>query len=162
MDAIALLVEQHNELDDLYKMIAQASHRRRKTEYFKEFADKLLAHAAIEETLFYPVVRNGSTEALILEAAEEHLLLRRLIADLVELDVDHRDFAIKCRVLKAQLQHHHREEEEQLLFPLVRRSVSGFILDELSDDMTEEFYFLLAQRPRETVHRHLAHAVSIL
>ena len=38
-----------------------------------ELADKLAAHAAIEEKLFYPAVMTDDTEDKLLEATEEHL-----------------------------------------------------------------------------------------
>lgn len=80
--------------------------------------DELTVHLASEEELFYPAVNAGRTEDILLESLEEHLSLKRLLADLIELPVSAQTFAPKFQVLKEQAEHHHKEEEEHL-FPKV-------------------------------------------
>lgn len=162
MDAIQLLVKQHDQVDELVKAIESADDAKSKAAYFAEFADKLLAHASIEETLFYPAVLNDQTSAMILEAAEEHLSLRRLLSDMVAMKVNDPEFDPKLKVLKEQMEHHNHEEEEKKLFPLVRKGLSAVALGEIGTEMAREFDRLLKKQPRESVHKETAHAIAII
>ncbi len=58
-------------------------------------ADKLAAHAAIEERLFYPAVESSKTEDLVLESAEEHLSIKRVLADMLSMKGRRRAFDAK-------------------------------------------------------------------
>jgi hypothetical protein len=81
-------------------------------------------HIAAEEQVFYPAVKAERTEEILLESLEEHLSLKRLVADLVAMqpgdDGFEAAFEAKCKVLREQTEHHHREEEVDL-FPKVDR-----------------------------------------
>jgi hypothetical protein len=59
------------------------------------------------------------TEQVLLGSLEEHLSLKRLLADLLELPPDDPTFEPKFKVLQEQTEHHHGEEEQHL-FPKVR------------------------------------------
>ena len=59
---------------------------RGRQQLFEQIADKLAIHAAIEERHFYPSVKNKATDDLLLESVEEHLEMKRIIADLLRLD----------------------------------------------------------------------------
>ena len=59
-------------------------------------------------------------DALVLESLEEHLSMKRLLADLLALSPADETFQPKCKVLQEQARHHHKEEEEHL-FPKVRQ-----------------------------------------
>ena len=61
-----------------------------------EVGDELTVHIASEEEIFYPAVRAKRTEDVLLESLEEHLSLKRLLADL------HRA-AARCTDLRAQV-----------------------------------------------------------
>ena len=50
MDALTLLKEQHDEVDELFARIESADDIATKAELFEELADKLAAHSKIEET----------------------------------------------------------------------------------------------------------------
>jgi len=87
---------------------------------FQEVADHLGAHVASEEQVFYPAVKARRTEDVLLESLEEHLSLKRLLADLMQMSPGDAAFEAKFKVLKEQTEHHHEEEEEHL-FPQVRK-----------------------------------------
>ncbi|HVL77360.1 MAG TPA: hemerythrin domain-containing protein [Noviherbaspirillum sp.] len=120
-DAVELLTRQHREMERLLEEICQADEAGRKP-LFATVADQLTIHIKAEEQIFYPAVHMARTEDDLLEALEEHLSLKRLLADLVELEPDDRAFEPKFKVLKEQTEHHHREEEEHL-FPAVLKLV---------------------------------------
>src|SRR5688500_8847072 len=119
MDAIELLKQQHQEVKKLFAMIEEAEGDD-KAALVDELADNLAAHAAIEEEIFYPHTLSARTEDLLREAVEEHLSAKRLLADLLECDVDDDSYDAKIKVLKEQIEHH-VEEEEGELFPKVKK-----------------------------------------
>jgi hemerythrin superfamily protein len=151
MNAIDLLVEQHDEVEALFDELESATSPERKAELFARLADNLAAHAKIEEAIFYPAVREKQTEAILLESTEEHLSIKRLLADLLELDPGDDRFDAKLEVMKEQVDHHAREEEEGELFPKVRKLLDSNELDGLGGEMLSLFESLLEQQPRSLV-----------
>ncbi len=123
---------------------------RTRARLFPETADALAAHFTVEETHFYPAVRARRTEDVLLESLEEHLSLKRVLADLLRLDVTEAQWEAKLHVLKEQVEHHHAEEESHL-FPQVEKMFSREELDELGDAMSRELEELRAKRPANRV-----------
>lgn len=118
IDAVTLLVTQHREMEGLLDQIAQGRDVAQKKALFIQAADLLTVHIKSEEEIFYPAAHRARTEDDLLESLEEHLSLKRLLADLIELDATEKSFEAKFKVLKEQAEHHHKEEEEHL-FPAV-------------------------------------------
>jgi hemerythrin superfamily protein len=157
MDAIELLEEQHREVDDLFEEIeeAEASEKR---EIFDEIADQLAIHATIEEKHFYPACRDAKTEDILREALEEHLSVKRLIADLMAMDPGDEQFDAKVTALKEQVQHH-VEEERKDLFPKARKLLDKEMLEALAQEMTATQENLMEDgEPRERVKDETAAA----
>jgi hemerythrin superfamily protein len=148
MNAIQLLTEQHDELDALFAKLDKAKGSRAKASCFAELADKLAAHATIEEKIFYPAIKSDRTEDKLAESLEEHLSVKRLLADLVALSPSHDAFEPKVKVLKEQLEHHNHKEEENELFPQVRKMLAAEQLDALGGEMMSLYVSLLASSPR--------------
>ena len=119
LDAIDLLRAQHRAVDGLFRQI-QSAKGASKGASFRELADLLAVHATIEEWIFYPGVRSAETEELLAESTEEHLAMKRTLADMLDEDVDGETFNAKLSVLQEQVHHHAIEEEEAKLFPKVR------------------------------------------
>lgn len=116
-DAVQLLINQHREMEQLLDEVARIDESQRKP-VFTRVADQLTVHIKAEEQIFYPAVHAARTEDDLLESLEEHLSLKRLLADLLELEPSDKGFEAKFKVLKEQTEHHHEEEEEHL-FPAV-------------------------------------------
>ena len=134
VDALDLLKAQHQNVEKLFSEIESATGPRKRA-LFNELADMLAVHATIEEKVFYPNVKRPSTEDLLLESAEEHLGIKRSIADLLDTDVDDQTFDAKVKVLKEQVVHHAKKEEEAKLFPIVRAEVDSDFLAALASEM---------------------------
>jgi hemerythrin superfamily protein len=149
-NALDLLKSQHEEVEELIARIerAEGSH---KLELFRECADKLAAHATIEEKLFYPSVKAKQTEEALQEAVEEHLAVKRLLADMLELDVDDEEFDAKLSVMKENIRHHAHDEEEDKLFPKVRKLMSADELEAMGGELLAMFEELLVTEPRNQV-----------
>lgn len=120
-DAVQLLTRQHREMEQLLDEICKTGDADRKP-LFLTVADQLTIHIKAEEQIFYPAVHVARTEDDLLEALEEHLSLKRLLADLLELEPEDKAFEPKFKVLKEQTEHHHREEEHHL-FPAVLKMI---------------------------------------
>jgi hemerythrin superfamily protein len=151
MSAIDLLESQHREVEKLFKKIEKTSNGEEKLRLFEEIADKLAIHAAIEEHHFYPAVKEKRTEDILLESLEEHLQVKRLLADLLKLDVGDEQFDPKIKVLKEEVQHHVGEEEKDL-FPKVKKVLSADELDALEQEMVAEQDELEEEgNPRESI-----------
>jgi hemerythrin superfamily protein len=160
-DAIDLLTSQHDEVDELFAMIEKTDDTARKQAYFIELADKLAAHAKIEEVYFYPAVTAKQTRDLVVESTEEHLAIKRVLADLVELDCDDEHFDAKLKVLKEQVSHHAHDEEEGELFPKVKKMLDKDELAALGGEMLALFEELLEHAPRKNVSGETAEAAPV-
>lgn len=131
MNAIDLLEKQHEEVEELFEDFEGAGEKARKTKerLCREISDALAIHAEIEEKIFYPESKQENTEAILRESVEEHLAMKRTLADLIESDVDDAQFDARMKVLREQVEHH-VEEERSELFPKVKKNCSK---DELED-----------------------------
>ena len=103
---------------------------------FDKIADALAIHATIEERHFYPAVQDNATEGTLLESLEEHLAIKRVIADLLDLEADDPIFMAKAKVLKDEIEHHVQEEETGL-FPKVERLFDEETLEALAEEMED-------------------------
>ncbi|NML13562.1 hemerythrin domain-containing protein [Azohydromonas caseinilytica] len=133
MDAIELLTGQHRSLEALMKAWMEAEAWQREA-LFKRVGDELTVHLSSEEQIFYPAVKAHRTEDILLESLEEHLSLKRVMADLLALSPDDPSFEAKFHVLKEQAEHHHKEEEEHL-FPKVKQLLEPMARSTLGEQM---------------------------
>ncbi len=138
MNAIELLKQQHQEVNELFSKFEGASEGAEKTRerLCQQIGDALAVHATIEEKIFYPESKQQNTEELLRESVEEHLSIKKLIASIMESELDDPQYEAKIQVLKEQVQHHVQEEESEL-FPLVAKSCSREELEDMGDRMKE-------------------------
>jgi hemerythrin superfamily protein len=136
MDAITLLRTDHKTVEQLFKRFEQAGDRAyvEKREIVDRIVEALSVHAAIEEQVFYPVVREtlATTEGTVLESLEEHHVVKWVLSELADMDPQQERFDAKVTVLMETVRHHVQEEEDEL-FPEVRASLSRSALAELGD-----------------------------
>jgi hemerythrin superfamily protein len=149
-DAITLLRSDHKNVEALFKRFEKAGPDARKTkrDLVDDMIRELSIHAEIEEQIFYPAVRAAEipdASDMVLESLEEHLVAKRLLADLEKMDPEHERFDAKVTVLIENIRHHVDEEEGEL-FPAVREVLKRKALTELGDTM-EEAKSIVATRP---------------
>lgn len=162
-NALELLMSQHEQVETLIEDIENAEDPSEKSVLFEALADQLAAHATIEEKLFYPAVMHESTRELLVESTEEHLSVKRLLADMMELDPDDERFDAKLMVVRDQVVHHAHEEEENTLFPLVRKFFDEDDLAALGNEMLAMFERLLEKgAPRANVPAETAEAAPLV
>ena len=140
MDAISLLKDDHRAVEALFKRFEQAGsgahvERRRIVD---DIIKELSVHAEIEETVFYPAVREAvpQTEDEVLEALEEHHVAKWVLSELEGMDPTAERFEAKVTVLIENVRHH-VEEEESELFPQVRNAMSRKALDDMGDALQQ-------------------------
>ena len=140
MDAITLLKDDHKTVEQLFRRYEKAGDRAHaeKRNLVDRFTEALSVHAAIEEQLFYPVVRATvpGTEAMALESLEEHHIVKWVLSELEHMEPEDERFDAKVTVLIENVRHHVKEEEQDF-FPKVRDELGRDALSHLGDAMVE-------------------------
>jgi hemerythrin superfamily protein len=146
VNAIDLLEKQHDDVEQLFEKFEAAGEQARKTKerLCREISDQLAIHAEIEEKIFYPESKQENTEEVLRESVEEHLAMKRTLADILASDVDDAQFDARMKVLMEEVQHH-VEEERTRLFPQVRKNCSkeelqdmGLRMEQMAQKLEEE------------------------
>ena len=133
MDAIKLLETDHRKVESLFARFEALGEggEPAKRRLVDRMIVELSRHAAIEELLFYPAVRDSAREdKLVLEALEEHAIVKWELAALEGLGPSTERFDAKVKVLIDTVSHHVDEEEHEL-FPLVRQVMLPMELEAL-------------------------------
>jgi hemerythrin superfamily protein len=142
MNAITLLKNDHKTVEDLFKRFEKLGPRAVKTkqDVVERIVRELSIHAAIEEMVFYPAIReaveSGDVDKMVLESLEEHHVVKWVLWELERMDPADERFDPKVRVLMENIRHH-VEEEEKELFPQVNKMFDRAQLDELGDAMAQ-------------------------
>ncbi|MGY6500043.1 MAG: hemerythrin domain-containing protein [Acidimicrobiales bacterium] len=140
MDAITLLRDDHKTVEKLFKQFDKAGDRAfvEKRRITDGIIEELSAHAAIEEDIFYPVVRATvpDLDDTVLEGQEEHHVVKWLLSELADLDPEHERFDAKAAVLIETVRRH-VEEEESEVFSKVRSEIRRSDLVDLGELMVE-------------------------
>jgi len=142
-----LLKNDHKTVEDLFQRFEKLGPRavKSKEDVVARIIRELSVHAAIEEMVFYPAIRqavdDGEIEAPnikdgVLESLEEHHIVKWVLSELEGMSAEHERFDAKVTVLMENVRHH-VEEEENDLFPKVSKLLGKPRLDELGDAMAE-------------------------
>lgn len=142
MNAITLLKNDHKTVEDLFKRFEKLGPRAVKTkdDTVERIIRELSIHAAIEEMIFYPAIRealdksNSDVRDMVLESLEEHHIVKWVLSELDGMSPEHDRYDAKVTVLMENVRHH-VEEEEKDLFPKVSKLLGRKTLDELGDAM---------------------------
>lgn len=163
MNAIKILEDQHREVEQLFKAFKALGDEAfdEKYDLFTQIADALALHAAIEEKVFYPSVLANETEEVLREAVQEHLSVKRLLADLLDLEANDEEFDAKMTVLEEQVLHHVKEEESEML-PKVRKMFEADSLEQLGVQMENLAAELLAEgEPSKNIPNEIEQAAPL-
>lgn len=135
-DAIALLKQDHREVEDLFAEFEKASGDGRKEKLATQICLELSVHAAIEEEIFYPACEGKVEEDLLKESYVEHDAAKLLIAEIAAGAGEGDDFFdAKVKVLSEEIKHHVEEEEKRMegLFAQARKA--GLDMDALGEQL---------------------------
>jgi len=139
MDPTKLLKKQHREVEALFKRIGKTEEAFERRRLMDEISAKLTMHTKLEEEIFYPAVREVPTkkaEEMVLEAYEEHHVVKLVLAELPRVDPEDERFEAKMTVLKEMVEHHVEEEEDEM-FKLADK-IDEDELEALGERLTEE------------------------
>jgi len=103
MNAFTLLKADHKKVAGILEKIDETTERAVKTreELFTQLKTELDIHTRIEETIFYPALKDtDETRDITLEAFEEHKLVKTLLGELESLGKDKEEWTAKFTVLK--------------------------------------------------------------
>lgn len=139
MNAIELLKEDHDKVDKLFQKVKATPDGDHK-ELFEQIKAELDVHTHIEETIFYPKLKEEGDDELkdiVLEGIEEHRQAKMFLKELAALTDDSEKFDPKLKVLMEDVEHHVVEEEGEM-FKLVEDQFDASVLEELGAEMEAE------------------------
>ena len=144
LKATSLLKEDHKKVKKLFAQFdhLEAEDSEALSALYEEVRKELQVHAQIEEEIFYPEVNKAQdkeAKELILEAHEEHKIVKTLLEELSGMTAEDPAFHAKMKVLKESVLHHAGEEEKEI-FP---------IFSKLDKNIQEEISHRLNNRKRE-------------
>ena len=137
MNAIELLKQDHNTVSLLFQKVKGSEDSQHK-ELFEKIKQELEVHTHIEETIFYPKIKEEKElEDIVLEGIEEHHQAKIFLRELSALTDDSEKFEPKLKVLMEGVEHHVQEEEGEM-FPKVEELFDQSVLEELGKEMENE------------------------
>lgn len=141
--ALTMLKTDHDKVKKLFAKFEKA-HSSEKQEVVSEALEELKIHAAVEEQLFYPALRQQmeDEDGLMDEADEEHHVVKFLIAELEQMQGNEDYWEAKFTVLAENVRHHIKEEEGEI-FPKARKTAIDFAA--LGEQMAERKKAFLQQ-----------------
>ena len=138
MDALTLLKQDHKEVTQLFRKFEKLGEHalKAKRKIVDQIISALSVHAAIEEQYFYPIVREriARSEDQVLQALEEHHVVKWILLELEKLAPDAERFSAKVTVLMEIIFQHVKEEESEI-FPMVKRVFKAGELKALGDEL---------------------------
>ena len=140
MDAFTLLKNDHAEVSAKFKQLEATGEEDADTrqQLFNEIKQALDVHAHIEETIFYPALKQeAATREITLEALDEHQEIKDLLKQLTGTPPQGNAFDNLCGDLKRAVEHHVKEEEGEM-FPKAQGVLGPQQIDELGTQMEQE------------------------
>lgn len=120
MTIFDLLKKDHEEAMQLFDKLEELKEKSdkqsesKKEKLFSQLKHELEVHASSEEAVFYmPLKKEDATHTMILEAIEEHNVMRTMLKEMNSPSKDEKWFA-KLSVLRENVEHHVDEEEGEL------------------------------------------------
>jgi len=136
MDVLIFLNQEHDEVKDVFAKLEKTKGKQAQS-LFEHLRDILSLHETMEETFFYPRLKQDKrAKDLILESYEEHHVLDVLLGEISQLGPSDEPWDAKIKVLQENTEHH-IEEEEGELFPKVRKIWDADIRNEVGQLMQQ-------------------------
>ena len=149
-NALEMIREDHHKVQQLFQEFETTDDRSAKKRIVDNAIRELKVHAALEEELFYPAVREQiDEEETIDEALEEHHVVKLLIAELEDMSPGDKRYDAKFTVLAESVKHHIEEEESEVI-PEVEASLDA---DSLGEQMEKRKQQLLRRAGDGTSRR---------
>src|SRR3984893_16604356 len=112
-DAISVLKADHRQVEEWFSQFKKSKISSKKQQLASAICEALIAHATIEEEIFYPAFLAATEDRdLHHEAVVEHDGAKKLIAQIRDMSPDDDYFDAKVTVLSEMIKHHVKEEEK--------------------------------------------------
>ena len=138
MNALELLKEDHDRVDKLFQKV-EATEEKEHMALFEQIMAELEVHTQIEESVFYPQIKEKGDEELkklVAEGVEEHRQAKMFLRELDALQSEGERFEAKLKVLMEDIKHHVQEEEGEM-FPMIKEQFDESSLQELGKQLEE-------------------------
>jgi hypothetical protein len=138
--AFTMLKSDHDKVKKLFTRFEKANPDE-KQDIAKEALEELKVHAAVEEQLFYPALRQEmqDEDGLMDEADEEHHVAKFLIAELEQMKGDEDHWEAKFTVLAENVRHHIKEEEGEIFSEAKSTDIDFVALGEQMAQLKQSF-----------------------
>jgi hemerythrin superfamily protein len=152
VDVLDLLKQDHQKVSGLIQQVQQAEpDDERVRELSEQIVQELTIHSALEEAMFYPLLRDRAEEAEervdVFEAFTEHDVVKHLISLLQGRRTNAELFKAELQVLGENVKHHVREEESTI-FSLARELLDDEERQELGEQVQAEKERLMSSGAR--------------
>jgi hemerythrin superfamily protein len=138
MNAIELLKADHDTVDRLFQKVKADTEGSTHKQLFEQIKAELEVHTHIEETIFYPRLKQEpELEDIVLEGIEEHHQAKMFLRELANLKEDSEKFEPKLKVLMEDITHHVQEEEGDMFID-VQKVIDAGELERLGAEMEKE------------------------
>src|SRR4051812_38184855 len=108
MNALELLKADHQKVSDLFEQV-ESTPESEHAALFEKIRTELEIHAQIEESVFYPKLKEEGDEELadiVNEGIEEHHQVKIFLREIGNLSDDSEKFEPKLKVLMEDVEHH--------------------------------------------------------
>ena len=137
MNPVQMLKDDHQRVRQLFQQFRQTNDQDRQQQIADQVLTELDVHAAIEEEIFYPAMRQqaggGEERRMLEEAYEEHAQAKTLIQQLRGMQTSDPQFSTLMQELQQDVEHHVQEEETEML-PKAEQELSDQ-MDRLGQEM---------------------------
>ncbi len=140
MNAFDLLMMDHQKVSGLFDRLelGDGGVAGSREQLFQQLKTELQLHAHVEETIFYPALKeHEETRGLVAEAYDEHAEVRDLLAELEQLAPGDGGWDDLLAELRENVEHHVGEEEGEL-FEQARLALSREQLEQLGQRIEQE------------------------
>ena len=139
MDATRLLEQDHREVEVLFEQFKDATgDTQEKGRIVEQIIKELSVHAAIEEEVFYPAVKDAvpDGEGLVDHSLDEHQEVKELLAELDRMSPGDAGYHQKVEKVISDVSEHVQEEEGEM-FPKFREAISASKLEEIGAKLAQ-------------------------
>ena len=147
MNPVQMLKDDHQRVRQLFQQFRQTNDQDRQQQIADQVLTELDVHAAIEEEIFYPAMRQkaggGEEQQMLEEAYQEHAQAKTLIQQLRGMQASDPQFSTLMQQLQQDVEHHVQEEETEML-PKAEQELSEQ-MDRLGQEMQARKQQLMGQ-----------------
>lgn len=110
MDAIDFIKQDHRRIEDLFGKFLETESDTTQEQLYQDIQTGLNAHAGMEESILYRELQPFA-EDKVRQAIEEHAEIKRILTELLDVDLNEDDFETRFNQLMEDVNRHFEEEQ---------------------------------------------------